>query len=138
MFPCFTQPTFGRTGHRTRCDRRILTLGALIPLLFALAGCSNNPYPAGESATARIYRVLTEDPKTLDPSIAYDVASANVIDTIYPSFLQYHYLKRDPFVLEMGLGAVEPKREKWSVQVTESGKQVAKSGERWTFTIKRG
>ena len=74
----------------------------------------------------------------LDPSIAYDVASANVIDTIYPGYLQYHYLKRDPFVLELGLGAAEPKREKWPVQVTEKGKTVTKSGERWTFTIKKG
>jgi ABC-type transport system substrate-binding protein len=115
-----------------------LALCALVLGIPALMGCGNNPYPAGESATSTIYRVLSEDPKTLDPSLAYDVASANVIDTIYPSYLQYNYLKRDPFVLELGLGAEEPKREKWPVTVTEKGKTVTKTGERWTFKIKKG
>ncbi len=111
---------------------------ALVVLAPFLAGCSNNPYPAGETATSVIYRVLAQDPRSLDPAIAYDVASANVIDTIYPSYLQYHYLKRDPFVLELGLGAEEPKREKWPIKVTEKGKTVSTMGERWTFKIKKG
>lgn len=124
-----------RKAGKTRLRSLIAAVALLAPVL---AGCSNNPYPKGETATATVYRVLTEDPKTLDPSIAYDVASANVIDTVYPSYLQYHYLKRDPFELELGLGAVEPKREKWPVKVTEKGKTVTKTGERWTFTIKKG
>jgi len=112
----------------------------IVSLMAALCqlGCGNNPYPPGESAKPIIYRVLVEDPKTLDPSIAYDVASANVIDVVYPSYLQYHYLKRDPFVLELGLGAEEPKREKWPVTVEEKGKRVTKTGERWTFKIRKG
>jgi len=117
---------------------RSLAIGAMVLLAPILAGCSNDPYPAGESARSVIYRVLSEDPKTLDPSIAYDVASANVIDVIFPSYLQYHYLKRDPFVLELGLGAEEPKREKWPVTVMEKGKSVKHVGERWTFKIKPG
>ncbi|HLJ56073.1 MAG TPA: ABC transporter substrate-binding protein [Chthonomonadaceae bacterium] len=129
----------GRGFAAPRACRLVRIASCAIALLLpAVSGCSNDPYPAGESATPTLYRVLSDNPKTLDPSIAYDVASGTVIDTVYPSYLQYHYLKRDPFVLELGLGAADPKREKWPVQVTEKGKTVTKTGERWTFTIKKG
>ena len=49
------------------------TLTAL--LLLTLTGCNNNPYPAGETAQSIIYSAISDDPKTLDPSIGYDVAS---------------------------------------------------------------
>lgn len=133
----FTARSIRGSGNTRRYAAQA-ALFALALLAPALTGCGNNPYPAGESARSIVYRVLTEDPKTFDPSIAYDVDSANVIDVIYPSYLQYHYLKRDPFVLELALGAEEPKREKWPVQVTEKGRTVTKVGERWTFKIKRG
>ena len=113
-------------------------LCAVVLLALGLSGCSNNPYAPGESAGQIVYRVLVIDPKTFDPSISYDVASAGVIDVVYPSYLQYQYLKRDPFVLELALGATEPVHEKWPVKVNEQGKLVEKVGERWTFTIKRG
>lgn len=138
MVPSITKLNYARSGRQSERNWMRIALGTAVLLIPALAGCSNNPYPARESATATVYRVLSEDPKTLDPAIAYDVASANVIDTIYPGYLQYHYLKRDPFVLELGLGAAEPKREKWPVTVTEKGKSVTKTGERWTFKIKKG
>ncbi len=115
-----------------------LVFWALAGLTPGLSGCGNNPYPIGESATPVIYRVLADDPKTLDPSIAYDVPSANVIDVIYPGYLQYHYLKRDPFVLDLGLGAEEPRREKWPLATVVKGKTVTTAGERWTFKIKKG
>lgn len=107
-------------------------------LILALSGCSNNPYPAGETARPVLYRVLGVDPKTMDPSVAYDLDEGAVIDNIYPDYFQYHYLKRDPFVLELGLGAEEPKRESIPVTFTQNGKPVTKTGERWTFKIKQG
>ena len=111
---------------------------ALAALSSLVAGCGNNPYPAGEAGSATIHRVLADDPKTLDPSIAYDVPSANVIDVIYPTYFQYHYLHRDPFVLDLALGAEEPKREKWPVTTIVKGKPTKSIGERWTFKIKPG
>ena len=128
----------GTGEHPCGLSRLFLQLAGLAALGITLVGCGNNPYPPGESATTTLYRVLADDPKTLDPSIAYDVPSANVIDVIYPPYLQYNYLKRDPYVLEMGLGAEEPKREKWPVTTMVDGKPVKAMGERWTFKIKKG
>jgi oligopeptide transport system substrate-binding protein len=111
---------------------------ALLALLACAAGCGNNPYPPGETSGSVLYRAISDDPRTLDPSVSYVVTEATIVDLIYPSFFQYHYLKRDPFVLELALGAEEPKREPYPVTVTEGGRTVTRPGERWTFTIKRG
>ncbi|MBC8139941.1 MAG: hypothetical protein H7Y38_00715, partial [Armatimonadetes bacterium] len=101
------------------------------------SGCSNNPYPPGESRTNTLYRVLTDDPKTLDPAVSYTVDEAFICDLVYPSFYKYHYLKRNPFVLELSIGAKEPVREPVSVTV-KNAKGVAKivTGERYTFTLR--
>src|SRR5579871_5829192 len=101
--------------------------GALLPM----NGCGNNPYPPGEAAGKVLYISLADDPKTLDPSVAYDVGTAAVIDVLYPAYFQYHYLKRDPFVLELGLGAEEPKRESYTLTATVNGKPVTQTGEKW-------
>src|SRR5260370_32224317 len=112
--------------------------GAVLSLLF-LAGCNNSPYPPGETAKPILFIAQLEDPKTFDPSIGYDVGTAVVIDCIYPAFFRYHFLKRNPFVLELCLGAEDPKREKRMVTVTgEKGKKVTQEGEEWTFKIKKG
>ncbi len=124
---------------RSHTARRAGRRGAVAILLLAvLAGCSNNPYPSGESAGPVVYRALADDPKTLDPSVSYNVDEAAIIDLIYPSYFRYHYLKRNPFVLELSLGAVEPVREAFPYTVAEKGRVVRKPGERWTFRIKRG
>ncbi len=101
------------------------------------SGCSNNPYPPGESRTNTLYRVLTDDPKTLDPAISYTVDEAFVCDLVYPSFYKYHYLKRNPFVLELNIGAKEPVREPVTLTVKDA-KGMAKTvtGERYTFTLR--
>jgi oligopeptide transport system substrate-binding protein len=103
-----------------------------------LAGCSNNPYPPGESAGSILYRRLRDDPRTLDPSVTYTVSDALVTDLIYPSYFQYHYLKRNPFVLQLALGAEEPRRGPYPYSATEKGRRILKRGEAWTFRIKRG
>src|SRR5215470_3903088 len=135
-------------GHSERMRRehhiRQSLVGGILPgtlialLLLPMTGCNNNPYPAGETAQSIIYSAIADDPKTLDPSIGYDVVFGSIIDNIYPSYLQYNYLKRDPFVVELSLGAEEPKRERVDVTITEDGKTITKQGERWTFRIKKG
>jgi oligopeptide transport system substrate-binding protein len=101
---------------------------ALLALLACAAGCGNNPYPPGETSGSVLYRAISDDPRTLDPSVSYVVTEATIVDLIYPSFFQYHYLKRDPFVLELALGAEEPKREPYPVTVTEGGRTVTRPG----------
>lgn len=110
----------------------------LLPLALILVGCSNNPYPPGETARPILFRSLDDDPRTLDPSVAYTTTESSIMDVIYPSFYQYHYLKRDPYVLELALGAEEPRRAPYAYTETEKGRAVAKRGEAWTFRIKRG
>lgn len=118
---------------------RLLCLPALLAVgLFLLSGCSNNPYPPGESAGSVLYTALADDPKTLDPATSYDAGDALVVDLIYPSYFRYHYLKRDPFVMELNLGAEQPKREPYAYTTQEKGQTVQKHGEAWTFRIKPG
>jgi oligopeptide transport system substrate-binding protein len=103
-----------------------------------LAGCNNNPYRSGDSASSVLYSALGAEPKTLDPTIGYDATLGPIVDAIYPSYFQYHYLKRDPFVLQLGLGATEPERVPYPCTVTVNGKPVKKVGESWTFHLKHG
>jgi ABC-type transport system substrate-binding protein len=119
----------------TRLVPRVLPVLILAALL---AGCNNNPYPAGQTEQPILFAAIGDDPKTMDPSIAYDVSAGLIIDPIYPSYFQYHYLKRDPFVLQLNLGAAEPERMPYPCTVSVNGKQVKKTGEAWTFHIKHG
>ncbi|MCA1595618.1 MAG: ABC transporter substrate-binding protein, partial [Chloroflexi bacterium] len=98
---------------------------------------------------------ISEDPKTLDPTVAYDTLVSGILAQICDTYLQYNYLKRDPLVLEPLLGASMPVRQPYDLTtqdplmgkngapVTDSrGKPVTHAvlhhGEVWTFTIKRG
>src|SRR5262245_3363657 len=98
--------------------------GAAACLALALAGCSNNPYPPGETTRPILYRAMSDDPKTLDPSVSYTVSEGRIIDVIYSSYFRYHYLKRNPFVLELSLGAMQPLREPYFFTVREKGQPV--------------
>ena len=129
------------TGRASR--RASLLSGLAAALILSLTGCSNNPYREGETAEPILYRNIADDPKTFDPSIAYDVAAAEVIDPIYASYLQYNYLKRNPFVLELGLGAAMPEAKPYTYTATEkdkAGKETksTKTGQIWTFRIRKG
>ncbi|MBC7805326.1 MAG: hypothetical protein H7145_04175, partial [Akkermansiaceae bacterium] len=109
----------------------------LVTLGLAGTGCSNNPYPPGEAESNTLYRVLTDDPKSLDPAFSYTVDEAYVCDLVYPSFYKYHYLKREPFELELNIGAAEPLREKVTVSVKGAdGKMKQVAGERYTFKLR--
>jgi len=103
-----------------------------------LSGCSNNPYPAGESAKNIHYVVLGDILRHMDPVNSYRVDEGEVIDNIYAEFFKYDYLKRTPFVLDLSLGAAEPVREPYHYIDKSSGKPVPKVGESWTFHIKHG
>jgi oligopeptide transport system substrate-binding protein len=123
----------------TRSRTRLLRAAPLCLLaVLLLSGCNNDPYPAGESASSTLFVTMGAEPKTFDPSIGYDATVGPVIDAIYPDYFQYHYLKRDPFVLQLGLGATDPERAPYPCTVTVNGKKVRKTGESWTFHIKHG
>jgi hypothetical protein len=142
-------------AHRAPLRRRSSSLFvAAVGALFLLAGCNNSPYPTGDTARAVSYRALAGELKTMDPAIAYTVSEAAVIDVIYPSYYQYHYLKQVPsYQLELALGASEPKREPYTARVEEpvtdaraSGEEkrqaayatVTKQGEQYTFHDQKG
>jgi ABC-type transport system substrate-binding protein len=123
----------------SRADRFVGVLLAVFASAGAafLGGCSNNPYPLGESDGNVLYRGLGDDPKSLDPSFSYTVGEAAITDLIYPSFYKYHYLKRAPFQLALNLGAREPVREPYPVTITgKDGKLKTVPGERYTFTFR--
>jgi oligopeptide transport system substrate-binding protein len=127
------------TTYGIRIRGRAGCLRWLLPaVLCVVNGCGNSPYRLGDSARPMYYTVFADDPLTLDPSIAYDFNSEDVASLIYPSYYEYHYLKRDPLVLVPSLGAEGAQREKWPVTVTEHGRRTVKTGERWTFRIKHG
>ena len=119
--------------------RTLMPLAALAALGAGglLSGCSNNPYPPGESAQNVVYSVLGDDPKSLDPSVSYTVDEGKVVDLVYPSFYKYDYLLRDPFVLQLNLGAEEPKREPVTLQVKDDkGVMQTVQGQRVSFRIR--
>src|SRR5947208_12868044 len=68
--------------------------------LLTTAGCSNNPYPRDEADRPIVYRALSDDPKTLDPSVCYIVDAGEILSLICNSYFQYDYLKQNPLKLE--------------------------------------
>jgi ABC-type transport system substrate-binding protein len=109
-----------------------------LPALLLLAGCSNNPYPEGDHARSVYYGSIGEDPKTLDPTFAYDVLSASIVDPIYECLLQYSYLRR-PYQLEPALAERMPERETYLYVGPETGGKAARrEAYRYTFHLRRG
>lgn len=107
-------------------------------LILGLSGCSNNPYPPGQTSRAIQYRFIPDDPRTLDPTRSYRVDEARIVDLICPSFYQYHPFKTAPYELQLALGAEEPKREPYVYTETVDGKPKSIRGEQWTFRLKKG
>jgi ABC-type oligopeptide transport system, periplasmic component len=115
----------------------VVTSVAVVLAAIAGAGCSNSPYTPQEMQGKVQFRTIGADPKSLDPSFSYTVDEALIVDLIYPTFYKYHYLKRDPFVLELNLGAKEPVKTAWPVTIKEKdGKTRTVQGERYSFTLK--
>jgi ABC-type oligopeptide transport system substrate-binding subunit len=109
---------------------RIKVPVAITALAAAMAisniGCTNNPYPAGESKRNVHYLNFGEDPKSLDPTFSFTTVESNVLDVITPSYFRYHYLQQNPVRLVLNLGTKEPTRTR-----TPDG------GEVWTFTVRK-
>src|SRR5262245_20023448 len=74
---------------------------ALTILALLLTGCGevwNDPYPADQRGQNILYTAFTDQPKHLDPAQSYTSDEWDIIQQIYESPLQYHYLKR-PYTL---------------------------------------
>ncbi len=116
-----------------RIASRSLAAAILGTLLFS--GCGNNPYEPGEAAKPILFRAMSDDPRTLDPTVSYSAGiEAQTVDAIYPSFYHYHFLKQSPFKLEPMLGAREPERRVYAFEANGKSGQ----GEAWRFTLKKG
>ena len=85
-----------------------LTAIKAIAVALALAGCSNNPYPASDREPKILYSSFAEAPKTLDPAVAYTTASHIITGNVYDTLLEYHFLKR-PYELMPPLPRVCPR-----------------------------
>lgn len=105
---------------------------------YLLSGCGNNPHPAEESHQSIIYRTLGDDPKTLDPSIAYVVTEGEILSVICQSYFQYHPLKQSRYLLTLSLGDVMPTRKPSRAWVMADGKKRWSMGELWSFRLKPG
>src|SRR5438874_2181919 len=129
-----------RPGVNTQGWKRsfMLLLGLALLALFLAAGCDNNPYPPEEAHRPILYRALPDDPKRLDPSISYTLDESEILSLICNSYFQYHPLKQNPFVLELGIGAVMPTRQPAPAWVMEKGRKSPKTGELWSFRLKPG
>ena len=104
-----------------------------------LTGCSNNPYSLSQSHKSVLYLTLSQDVKTLDPSVAYDVDSESLTDLIYSSYFRYDYLKRNPFQLDLCLGASMPTVvPDYYLSTLPNGKKQMVHGQLWTFHIRKG
>ncbi|MBC8104767.1 MAG: hypothetical protein H7Z41_19505 [Cytophagales bacterium] len=129
---------------RTRNAAPSKRFAGLISLFFCslaasllAGGCGNNPYPPGESGGKVAYRLIADDPKSLDPSYSYDGSEGLILDVIYPSFYRYDFLKRDPFALELNIGAAEPTRGPYTFTRTDkAGKTETVTGEQYTFRLR--
>jgi oligopeptide transport system substrate-binding protein len=117
---------------------RRFSLGVFLLVLILPAGCSNNPYPPEDRLKSTLYIANPEDPKGLDPTYAYYDYENFIVDVIYLSFYQYQHLKRDPLVLELALGAEEPRCEPYPYLEMVDGQTVLQTGEIWTFRFRRG
>jgi ABC-type transport system substrate-binding protein len=81
---------------------------ARIALALALAGCSNDPYPADHRDKKILYSSFSEAPKTLDPAVAYTTAAHIITGNVYDTLLEYHFLKR-PYQLIPALAEGVPR-----------------------------
>jgi ABC-type transport system substrate-binding protein len=79
----------------------------LLAAVLALAGCTNDPYPAADGDRKVLYSSFSEAPKTLDPAVAYTTSAHIVTGSVYDTLLEYHFLER-PYQLIPALGESVP------------------------------
>jgi len=103
------------TGHCLTHRFRWLLL--VLPLWLAFAGCDNNPHARPWQAKRDdgspwkvAYRPFPEDPRTLDPQVAYDEVSHMIINLCYDTFLSYEPFN-EKYVLTPCIASELPVRE---------------------------
>lgn len=69
-------------------------VGVVLLAAIAMVACTNDPYPAGESAKKILFTSFSEAPKTLDPQVSYTTIDHVITGPVYDSLLQYHFLDR--------------------------------------------
>ena len=80
-------------------ERRLVPLALLFVLAMMLAGCNNNPWPAGQAATNTGFSAVQQNsPRHLDPTASYWSNETPYTYQIYEPLYGYHYLLR-PFTL---------------------------------------
>lgn len=99
--------------------RASLLAGAALAFSAILTGCSNNPNPKPLHETREdgapwvpTYRIIGEDPRSLDPQYSYDTLGHAIIGQVYESLLQYNLFKTSPYELEPCLTEEMPERMK--------------------------
>jgi oligopeptide transport system substrate-binding protein len=111
-----------------------MPLALVTALLAVLAGgCSNNPNPPEWNREATYFLAFGSEPQSFDPSISYNAGDAAVMDSVFPSYYRYNFLKQNPWELELNVGLTEPVREPLDGQGT---KGEPFHGEKWTFEIR--
>jgi ABC-type transport system substrate-binding protein len=118
--------------------RRATRAALVIVALATLSGCANVPYPKELDAGKTYFKALTSEPTSLDPSFTYNANDDPIVCMMFPSYYRFHYLRRNPYKLELNIGTQEATREKLLVDdIDAKGKTTQKQGERWTFTIRK-
>ena len=92
-------------------------LGLSLGFVF-LAGCGNDPNPRplrqarpdGSPWLVR-YSGLTDEPRSLDPQVAYDQMSRRILEPVIETLLEYHPFKTDPYEVVPVLLSEMPERE---------------------------
>jgi len=86
-------------AERRRPGAGAAAWGWLLALAFVLAGCNNNPWPAGQAATNTGFSAVQQNsPRHLDPTASYWSNETPYTYQIYEPLYGYHYLLR-PFTL---------------------------------------
>ncbi|HMB00976.1 MAG TPA: hypothetical protein VKS21_08310, partial [Spirochaetota bacterium] len=90
----------------------------LLLLTFIFTSCSNNPYKDEITASNVLLSAYSTKIKYVDPVRSYYSYETKVIDQIYESLFEYHYLKR-PFKVIPNLAAnlPQPVTKKISLQL---------------------
>lgn len=83
---------------------RGLSLGAALTLAFAFAGCGNDPNPKpfhdkrADGTPWRVYYgAISEEVRSLDPQVMYDMVSRRVLEPVQDPLLDYEVMKTDPY-----------------------------------------
>ncbi|HEY3782273.1 MAG TPA: ABC transporter substrate-binding protein [Fimbriimonadaceae bacterium] len=106
--------------------------------LLVLVGCSNEPFPNAIVRGNTYVTSLDAEPASFDPTYAYDPAADQIICQIYPSFYRFHFLKRNPYQIELDLGAKPVTVKPIMVDETQPDGSTKKvKGEQWTFTFRK-